>query len=85
MNTGRERTIHLRYYALLREQRGCGEEDIFTTAKTVLELYNQLKTRYNFTMSPNLLRVAINDEFKSWDTVLKINDTVVFIPPVAGG
>jgi molybdopterin converting factor small subunit len=31
------------------------------------------------------LKVAINDEFAAWDTQLASGDTIVFIPPVAGG
>ena len=85
MNAEHNKTIHLRYYALLREERGCNEEDISTTAKTALELYNQLKAHYSFTISSNLVRVAINDEFENWDVELATGDTVVFVPPVAGG
>jgi molybdopterin converting factor small subunit len=31
------------------------------------------------------LKVAVNDEFRDWDTPLAAGDRVVFIPPVAGG
>jgi molybdopterin converting factor small subunit len=31
------------------------------------------------------VKVAINDEFADWQHKLQDGDTVVFIPPVAGG
>jgi molybdopterin converting factor small subunit len=31
------------------------------------------------------LKVALNSEFSDWQTPLRHGDTVVFIPPVAGG
>ena len=79
------KTIHLQYFALLREERGLSNETIETKAATALELYEELKEQHGFRLSSELLRVAINDEFKRWDSPLKTNDTVVFIPPVAGG
>ena len=79
------KTIHLRYFAVLREQRGLSQETIKTKAVTAQELYEELINRYGIKFPPDLLKVAINDEFESWDTLLKENDTLVFIPPVAGG
>ena len=35
--------------------------------------------------TPAQLKVALNSEFSDWQTPLKHGDTVVFIPPVAGG
>jgi molybdopterin converting factor small subunit len=36
-------------------------------------------------LSPEFLRVAVNDEFGDWRARLSDGDTVVFLPPVAGG
>ena len=77
--------IHLQYFAHFREERGLSKEMIFTTAETPRDLYADLQNRYKFKLSPESLRVAINDEFVEWDTPLRAADTVVFIPPVAGG
>ena len=79
------KTIQIQYFAVLREQSGKSAEGIQTSATTARDLYQELKNRYRFTLSPDLLRVALNNEFKDWDTVLKSGDQVVFIPPVAGG
>jgi molybdenum cofactor guanylyltransferase len=80
-----ERTIHVQYYALLREQAGRSDETLTTTATTPRELYAELGARYPFTLPPEMLRVAINAEFGEWSQPLKAGDAVVFIPPVAGG
>lgn len=79
------RRIKVQYYALLREQAGRGEEALVTTARNPRELYAELKTRYPFSLAPEVLRVAINGEFGDWSALLGEGDAVVFIPPVAGG
>lgn len=79
------RQIKVQYYALLREQAGKSEESIQTQARTPRELYEELRQRYPFTLAPEMLRVAINDEFGEWTQPLAEGDAVVFIPPVAGG
>ncbi len=84
MNNKQE-TVSVQYYAILREQRGCRSEEITTTASTAAELYDELKKKHGFSLSADSLRVAINDEFTEWETSLKSGDTVIFIPPVAGG
>lgn len=77
--------IRVQYYALLREQAGRSEEALVTSARTPRDLYEELKARYPFSLPPDLLRVAINAEFGEWSQALADGDTVVFIPPVAGG
>lgn len=77
--------IKVQYYALLREQAGCSEEVIATSARTARELYSELKGRHPFTLDDDSLRVAINAEFSDWTQPLAEGDAVVFIPPVAGG
>lgn len=77
--------ISVRYYALLREQRGLNEEVISTSASTLGMLYEELKEKHPFTLNMNILKVARNDSFASWNDPLNNDDRVVFIPPVAGG
>jgi molybdopterin converting factor subunit 1 len=79
------KTVNLQYFALLREQAGCSQEQLETAAATPAELYEQVRERHGFTLPLALLRVAINDEFREWTAPLQANDRVVFIPPVAGG
>ena len=79
------RSLKIQYYALMREQAGRSDEMLETTASTPADLYSELKTRYGFTLSREQLKVAVNSEFASWSHKLAAGDSVVFIPPVAGG
>ncbi len=78
------KNIRVEYFAILREHVGRNTEEVNTGAGTAAELYDELNGRYEF---PEMgqLKVAINDEFGEWNGPLKEGDSVVFIPPVAGG
>jgi molybdopterin-guanine dinucleotide biosynthesis protein A len=80
-----DKRIKVQYYAILREQAGRSDESVVTTANTPHDLYNELKSRYPFSLAPEMLRVAVNAEFGEWSQRLADGDSVVFIPPVAGG
>ena len=80
-----DKQIRVQYYAILREQAGRSEESVHTAAATPRDLYNELKSRYPFSLPAELLRVAVNAEFGDWSQKLANGDSVVFIPPVAGG
>jgi molybdopterin-guanine dinucleotide biosynthesis protein A len=77
--------LRVQYFALLREQAGRSAETLTTRARTPRDLYAELRTKYPFTLPPDMLRVAVNAEFGDWTQPLKSGDAVVFIPPVAGG
>ena len=79
------RTLRIHYFALLREQAGRSEEHITTSATTPAELYAELAARYPFQLRREQLKVAVNAEFRDWAAPLADGDSVVFIPPVAGG
>lgn len=83
--TAARKHIKVQYYALLREQAGRSDEALVTAARTPRELYDELKARYPFSLAPEMLRVAVNAEFGEWTQTLADGDSVVFIPPVAGG
>lgn len=79
------KAIRVQYYALFREQAGRSEESIDTSAATPADLYGELQGRHPFRLAREQLKVAINNEFADWNARLASGDTVVFIPPVAGG
>jgi molybdopterin-guanine dinucleotide biosynthesis protein A len=79
------KTVRVQYYAILREQAGRSDETLDTSAATPAELYAELRKRHPFQLAPGQLKVALNSEFGDWQTPLQHGDTVVFIPPVAGG
>ena len=79
------KNIQIRYYAILREQAGKSDEALSTEAATPAAVFAELRKRYPFTLDIPQLKVAINAEFRDWQTPLKDGDSLVFIPPVAGG
>jgi len=78
-------SIHVHYFASLREERGTSLELVVTSASNASELYAELKQCHGLRVGQESLRIAINDRFVDWQTELQDNDKVVFIPPVAGG
>ena len=79
------KTLHVQYFALLREQRGLPAETLATDAPDAAALYAELAARHGFTLPETRLRAAINGDFAPWSAPLHNGDEVVFIPPVAGG
>jgi len=79
------------YFAWLRTRIGCGEEEIDLPAEvaTVADLLGWLSARgagYAEALArPDLVRVAVNQEFANADTPLKAGDEVALFPPVTGG
>lgn len=79
------KTLHIEYYALLREQAGVRQQTVQSETRTPAELYSQLAAEHGFSLGTEQLRAVVNEEFVTWDQQLKDGDRVVFIPPVAGG
>jgi len=76
--------FNIQYFAILRECAGIDSEVVESNVATPAELFVELTRRYDF---PDMatVKVAINDEFGDWQAKLQDGDSVVFIPPVAGG
>ena len=79
------RRLHVRFFAVLREQAGCSALEVETTAPTPAALYAELQSKYPLTFPVTLLRVSINERYAEMTTPVATGDRVVFIPPVAGG
>ncbi|MAF82841.1 MAG: MoaD/ThiS family protein [Gammaproteobacteria bacterium] len=77
-------TVQIEYFAILREHIGKNAEEVQTEVVTAGELYDELAARYAFPHMTHM-KVAINDEFSEWGAALAEGDSIVFIPPVAGG
>ena len=77
--------IKVIYFAILKDLSK-KEEEFFSIEEnnTPESLYELLKEKYSFPDHINL-KVAINDSFAEWKTILNDQDIVVFIPPVTGG
>jgi molybdopterin converting factor subunit 1 len=79
------RRVTVQYFAVLRERRGQAEEDLWTSANTAADFYDELDARHGFDMSRERLKLVVNEEFAEWTQEIAEGDTIVFIPPVAGG
>jgi len=77
--------IEVKYYAALREQRGVSFESLETDARTLKDLYRQLQNQHCLALEIDHLKVAVNNEYRSWDHLLQDGDDVIFLPPVNGG
>ncbi len=80
-----DKLVHIRYFALLRDERGIASESLRTRSQTTRELFDELSEAHHFSLGRERLNVAVNDAFANWETRLNNQDTIVFIPPVAGG
>ena len=77
--------IKVKYFAAMREAIGTSEEIIDCEFSTPSDLFTFLKEKYRFKLDESNIKVAINDEYAEFTRQLSERDTVVFIPPVAGG
>lgn len=77
------------YFAWVRERIGVPREKIETSATTVMELIEELKTRddrYALAFEDlKSLRVACDQELLDFDAPLKDVREVAFFPPMTGG
>ena len=81
-----KKTVRVRYFAILREQRGLDEERIATEAATAGELYEELRRRHPVLASGR--QASGRDQRRVRAMGLprcSDGDALVFIPPVAGG
>lgn len=85
MALGPPKKIKVHYYAALCEDSKRIEEELLTSAKTVGELFLELKQKYDFKMGIEQLRFALNDSLVNRESLINNHDDVVFIPPVSGG
>ena len=79
------KSINIQYYALFRELAGKDFESIEVPFSSYKELYEMLSAQYKFKLPQEMIQLAVNDEFVSFDSSIVDRAKVVFIPPVAGG
>ena len=77
------------YFAWLRERIGLGQEEVETSAATVADLVAELsarEARYAAAFADTTaLRVAVDQELRSFDAPLAGAREVAFFPPMTGG
>ncbi|MEI8158493.1 MAG: molybdopterin converting factor subunit 1 [Burkholderiales bacterium] len=81
--------VHIKYFASIREDVGCGAESLDTDASTVAALRDELVARgggYAESLARGrAVRVAINQTLCDESAALLEGAEVAFFPPVTGG
>lgn len=77
--------VRVQYFAVLRDQAGRSDEVVESAAATAGALYGELARRRGLSLPAERLKVAIDGEFAPWETPLREDMQLVFIPPFAGG
>lgn len=80
-----KKSINVQYFASFRDQSGKSSEQLLVDCDTASELYEHVKGLYGFHLKPQHLRVAINENFSNLNQTIQEGDSIVFLPPVAGG
>ncbi len=76
-------SVHVKYFASLREEIGRAEDSVsISGTATVEEIWHQ--TTGNL-QRDNLVLVAVNQEYADFDHIVQDGDEVAFFPPVTGG
>lgn len=78
-------TLEVCYFGLLAERRGLPEERVESGASTAADLYLDLDVLHGLGLAMSDLRVAVNDDFVSWNHPLAQGDRVALLPPMSGG
>ena len=78
--------IKVKYFASFRELSK-KEEEIVNVEKPIKlkSLYERLQKKYKFSLDFKDIRVAVNEGYPQETIILKSDDVIVFIPPIAGG
>ena len=77
-------TIHTRYFASLKEHRGCSEESLSVeNGTTTTQLQERLFPKALEHIPP--IRFALNQEYRTEETQLNDGDEMAFFPPLGGG
>lgn len=76
-------TVHVKYFASLREAIGRNSDDVDIKETTTVEKV-WLQATENIQRPENIL-VAVNQEYADFSKQVQDGDEVAFFPPVTGG
>ena len=80
------KSIQVKYFSSLRDASKKDQETLsIDSPKKASQIFDELNERYDFHLDKTYVKVAINETYRDWDTLLDGGETLVFIPPVAGG
>ncbi|MDA0684959.1 MAG: MoaD/ThiS family protein [Bacteroidetes bacterium] len=80
-------TISVRVFAMLREALGASMIHVEVPENCSTRMLVDLLVKAFPSIEPvhNVIRVAVNDEWASWDTLIAAGDDVALLTPVSGG
>lgn len=82
-------TVHVKYFASIREAIGMAQEEVSTAAKTLDALRAELIARggayAEVLASGRAVRMALNQSLSDGKATLTAGAEVAFFPPVTGG
>jgi len=83
--------MKIRYFAWLRDDTGCGQEEMacpnhVNTIDDLVSFLSQKDEKYKRAFAQKqVIRVALNHEFASFEDEISDEDEIAFFPPVTGG
>ena len=81
----------IKYFSWIKEHIGKSEEqielpDYINNVNELINYLNELDKKYSLILEKkNLIKIAVNKTYSSFDTNISNNDEIAFFPPVTGG
>ena len=81
----------VKYFSWIKEHIGKSEEKIdlpsnITNVNQLINYLNEIDEKYNIIFEKKeLIKIAVNKTYSSFDTNISNNDEIAFFPPVTGG
>ena len=81
----------IKYFSWIKEHVGKSEElielpDHINNVNELINYLNELDKKYSLILEKkNLIKIAVNKTYSSFDTTISNNVEIAFFPPVTGG
>ena len=81
----------VKYFSWIKEHIGKSEEQIdlpnnITNVNQLINYLNEIDERYNIIFEKKeLIKIAVNKTYSSFDDKISNSDEIAFFPPVTGG
>ncbi len=79
------KNIKILFFGKLKDTWKTSSINTQTQCNTIEELYQELLDSAQDIPHKSSIKVAINDEFTDWGTLIKEGDVIAFLPPASGG